>query len=217
MCDLYSWGVMKEDFESYRKGDILFLTDDEATIESRRGHHSLSNYIGHSAISRYFKVPENLFEHYESDITVPDVIAKEINAGHLVKLTKAAIKNGDGIPREAKSWKFIYDGAPGFKLRGLSYEEAPANLPIDHPHWKRFFKELAKATRALCLEQPEVAHTFTKAAKVVRAAIRRGVSEHTGLPILGPISGAVNSFVCWDKHEDCIDAFMALHSMLRIY
>ncbi len=216
MCDLYSWGVMKEDFRSFKKGDILFLTDAEVSIVSEKHHRALRDYIGHSGISKYYKVPENLFEHCESNVTVPDIIAKEINAGHLAKLTQAAIRDNDETPPEATSWKFIYDSVPGFKLRGLSYEEAPSNLPLDHPHWKRFFSELKKATKSLHLDYPTDADKYTQAAKIVRAVIHRGMNEFCGATVYAPINRAVDTYVDWSKHDGYEDAFADLYDRTRI-
>ena len=85
MCDLYSWGVMNCDIpaKGLKTGDIIFLTD--AEIESKFDAtlpEDVRDYIGHSAIARYYGINGDQFTHHESDRRIPIALAKEVNLGH---------------------------------------------------------------------------------------------------------------------------------------
>ena len=154
MCDLYSWGVMNCDIpaKGLKTGDIIFLTD--AEIESKFDAtlpEDVRDYIGHSAIARYYGINEYQFTHHESDRRIPVALAKEVNLGHCRRMAASV-----GL----KPISYSIPAGDGFMDRESVLHDITCTHPMRPDYLQRILKKLREITFSLtnysCAQKREI-------------------------------------------------------------
>lgn len=111
MCDFISWGQLKNDHPelNLKKDQLLWLTDD--MILAKWGPDAdFHDFVGHTAISKYYGINEYDFYHLESAFRIPAQIASDVNAGRMRRMAQA-------YRPDAVSWRFPEQDEEGYLFR----------------------------------------------------------------------------------------------------